>query len=87
MPNEDMPTMNRSIGELTAEVKGLRRDMDGVLTYMKEQNAVVDNHETRIAHLEDCEKRQGDNLKIVIGAIVAILVGIVGAWLKVTLGL
>jgi len=87
MPNEDMPTMNRSIGELTAEVKGLRRDMDGVLTYMKEQDAVVDNHETRIAHLEDCEKRQGNYINLILGAGITIIVGVILTIIRAQMGM
>jgi len=61
--------------------------MDGVLTYMKEQDAVVDNHETRIAHLEDCESRQGRYIQLILGAGITIVVGIILAVIKAQMGI
>ena len=87
MANGEMSEMNRTVGQLTEAVNGLRRDMSNVLQYIREQNAITDEHEVRLKRLEDCEQRTSDRWKILVGAVVAIIVGIMGAWLKVTLGL
>jgi len=85
--DETVGQMNRSMGELMEAVKGLRRDVDKVLEYMKEHDAVLDDHEKRLCAVEGTQRRGGEIWKIAFGFVSGVLGVIVAAWLKAQLGL
>ncbi len=87
MADEMVSAMNRTLGALTEAVIGLRRDIDNVLQYIKEQNAITDEHEGRLARLEDCQKRNTDNWKLLVGTLIIFVGGLVLAWAKKRMGL
>ena len=85
MPDESTTQMNRTLGELTEAVKGLRRDLDAILQYVKEHNDSIDDHELRLTHIEDCQSRNGEQWKSGVGFLLGVLGAVAAAWLKVKL--
>jgi uncharacterized protein YoxC len=77
--------MNRTLGELTESVKGLRRDTDRVLLFIETHGALLDDHEKRVTRLEDTATRSGEMNKTVLSFALGVITAVIAAWLKMQL--
>jgi hypothetical protein len=98
MAEAELSTMNRSIGELTVQVQTLtervrtlelavRESAKDTRACYEEQSSVIDDHELRLARVEDKHKGDTESWKYLIGAVFTIAAGIILACVKAALGL